>query len=258
MELTEKARKQGSLWGAEARDWLEIQERKSPALWRPVLDFARVGEGTRILDAGCGAGGASVMARERGAVVSGCDISESMLDLARERLPGADLRLAELEALPFDDGGFDAVVAINSLQFTPDPARGAQELLRVTAPGGRVAVVVWSIEHCEQKQIFDAMLSLFETPPKGRGVFALSSPGEVEALFAGTATEAHEIDCLFEYPDLDTALRGQMAAGPSQRVVEIFGRERVEAVVRGALAPFVTDSGAVRMQNRFRCVVAIR
>jgi predicted TPR repeat methyltransferase len=85
MELTEKARKQGSLWGAEARDWLEIQERKSPALWRPVLDLAQVGEGTRMLDAGCGAGGASVMARERGAIVSGCDISEAMLDIARER-----------------------------------------------------------------------------------------------------------------------------------------------------------------------------
>jgi SAM-dependent methyltransferase len=255
MQLTEKARKQGSLWGIEARDWREIQERKSPALWRPVLDLARVDAGTRMLDAGCGAGGASVMARERGAIVSGCDISESMLDIARERLPGADLRLAELENLPFEDAAFDSVIAINSLQFAPDPARGAQELLRVTSPGGRLAVVVWSMGHCEQKQIFDAMLSLFETPPKGRGVFALSAPGEIEALFPGA--EVHEIDCVFEYPDLETALRGQMAAGPSQRVVEIFGRDKVEAVVRGALARFV-DSGAVRMQNRFRCALPKR
>jgi SAM-dependent methyltransferase len=223
-----------------------------------VLDLARVGAGTRMLDAGCGAGGASVMARERGAMISGCDISEAMLAIARERLPGADLRLAELENLPFLDGIFDAVVAVNSLQFAADPARASGELLRVTAPGGRVAVVVWSIDHCEQKRIFDAMLSLFETPPKGRGVFALSSPGEVEALFAGSAVETREIDCVFEYTDLETALRGQMAAGPSQRVVEIFGREKVEAVVRTALRPFVKGTGEVRMQNRFRCVVANR
>jgi SAM-dependent methyltransferase len=255
IQLGEKVRKQGALWGIEARDWLEIQERKSPALWRPVLDLARVGAGTRMLDAGCGAGGASVMARERGAIVSGCDISEPMLAIARERLPGADLRLAELENLPFEDGLFDAAVAVNSLQFAPDPARAAGELLRVTAPGGRVAVVVWSIDHCEQKRIFDAMLSLFETPPKGRGVFALSSPGEVEALFEGSAVETPEIDCAFEYTDLETALRGQMAAGPSQRVVEIFGREKVEAVVRTALGPFVTGTGEVRMLNRFRCAV---
>src|SRR5580658_11271109 len=108
MQLTDKARKQGALWSVEARDWMEIQERKSPALWRPVLDLARVGKGTRMLDAGCGAGGASVMARERGAVVSGCDISEAMLAIARERLPRADLQLAELENLPFDNAAFDA------------------------------------------------------------------------------------------------------------------------------------------------------
>jgi SAM-dependent methyltransferase len=254
MQLTEKARKQGALWGTEARDWLEIQERKSPALWGPVLDLAGVREGTRMLDAGCGAGGASVMARARGAIVSVCDISESMLAMARERLPGADLRLAELEHLPFENAAFDAVVAVNSLQFAPDHAQAARELLRVS--GGRLAVVVWSIEHCEQKQIFDAMLSLFEKPPKGRGVFALSAPGELEELFP--SGEVHEIDCAFEYPDLEIALRGQMAAGPSQRVVELFGREKVESAVRVALARFVTESGVVRMQNRFRCAVVPR
>lgn len=254
MQLTEKARKQGALWGAEARDWREIQERKSPALWGAVLDRARVGAGTRLLDAGCGAGGASVMARERGAVVSGCDISDAMLGIARERLPGADLRLAELETLPFEGARFDAVIAVNSLQFSPEPARAASELVRVTAPGGRIVVVVWSIEHCEQKQVFDAILSLFETPPKGRGVFALSGAGEVGALFAGSRVTAEEIDCVFTYPDLETAVRGQMAAGPSQRVVEIFGKERVEATVRESLRKFVAAEGAVRMQNRFHCV----
>ena len=119
-----------------------------------------------------------------------------------------------------------------------------------------LGVVVWSMERCEQKQIFDSMLSLFEKPPKGRGVFALSAPGELEALFP--SGELHEIDCVFEYADLETALRGQMAAGPSQRVVEIFGREKVEEAVRGALARFATDSGMVRMQNQFRCAVVAR
>lgn len=255
MQLSEKARKQGQLWGAEARDWLEIQERKSPALWNPALDLARVAAGKRLLDAGCGAGGASLLAEARGVRVSGCDISDAMLSIARERLPAADLRLCELQNLAFDNAIFDAVIAINSLQFAPDPARAARELVRVAAPGGRIVVVVWSIDHCEQKQIFDAILSLFENPPKGRGVFALSREGDVESLFASERLETHIIDCPFEYPSFEIALRGQMAAGPSQRVVEIFGREKVENAVRDALQPFVTASGAVRMQNRFRCVV---
>jgi len=255
-QLSEKAHKQGLLWGIEAQDWLDIQERKSPALWIPVLDAAGVRPGLRVLDAGCGTGGAAILARERGAIVSGCDASEGMLNVAGTRLAGADLRLAELENLPFADASFDVTLAINSLQFAHDPARGAKELVRVTAPGGRIAVVVWSLDHCEQKAIFDAILALFEKPPKGRGVFALSAPGQVENLFPGLTIHATEIDCAFEYSNLELALRGQMAAGPSQRVVEIFGREKVETAVRAALQPFVKSSGEVRLQNRFRCVVA--
>lgn len=258
MSLSEAAQKQGRLWGLEAQDWLEIQERKSPALWNPVLDAAGVGAGTRVLDAGCGTGGASVLAHARGAIVSGCDAAEAMLVIARRRLPESNFRLAELESLPYPDAAFDVVLAINSLQFTHDAAAAARELARVTAPGGRVVVVVWALDHCEQKAIFDAILALFEKPPKGRGVFALSAPGDVEALFPGSEIEVREIDCAFEYPSLEIALRGQMAAGPSQRVIEIFGREKVETAVRNALQPFVTASGIVRMQNRFRCVLVGR
>jgi SAM-dependent methyltransferase len=258
MELSEKARIQGALWGAEARDWLEIQERTAPLLWRAVLDFAQVGPDVRVLDAGCGAGGASVMARARGAAVSGCDASEGLLAIARERVPDAVLKLGELEHLPFADASFDVTLAINSLQFTHDPARAAQELVRVTAAGGRIAVVVWSVEHSEQRFIFDAFLTLFDKPPKGRGAFNLSGPGEVEALFPGFAAETHDVDCAFVYPSPEIALRGQMSAGPSQRVVEIFGRLRVEAAVRQALRPFVTPSGEVKLHNRFRCVVMVR
>jgi len=258
MPLSEAAQKQGRLWGIEAQDWLDIQERKSPVLWNPVLDRAGVAEGTRVLDAGCGSGGASVLARQRGAIVTGCDASEAMLVLARRRLPESNFRLAELENLPFPDRSFDVVLAINSLQFTADPAAAAKELARVTKRGGRVAVVVWSLDHCEQKAIFDAILALFEKPPKGRGVFALSAPGDVERLFPGLQTNVSEIDCAFTYPDLEIALRGQMAAGPSQRVIEIFGRERVEAAVRSALQPFVKPSGEVIMENRFLCVMAVK
>jgi len=252
--LSEKAQQIGKLWGIEAQDWLDIQEKKSPALWNPVLDYAQVGKGTTVLDAGCGTGGAALLAQHRGATVSGCDASPEMLAIAKTRLPGADLRVAELESLPYGDRSFDVVLAINSLQFAPDPAKAAAELLRVAKD--RVAVVVWAISHCEQKAIFDAILALFEKPPKGRGVFALSEPGQLEALFPRTT--AHEIDCAFEYPSLAIALRGQMAAGPSQRVVEIFGKEKVEAAVLESLKQFVQPDGTVKMQNRFRCVIATR
>src|SRR6266478_1667618 len=147
MQLSDSARKQGALWGAAARDWVDIQEPTAVALWTAVLYAAGAGRGTRLLDVGCGAGGASVMALGRGALVSGCDASEGLLAIVRKRLPGADLKLGELENLPFPDASFDVVLAVNSLQFTSNPARAAQEMVRVAAPGGRIAVVVWSVEH---------------------------------------------------------------------------------------------------------------
>lgn len=257
MELSENAKKQGALWGREARDWAEITERTGPVVWRAALDAASVGPGTRLLDAGCGAGGASAMASKRGAIVSGCDASEGLLAIARERLTGADLKLGELENLPFEDASFDAVLAINCLQFTHDPARAARELTRVAAPGGRIAVVVWSAEESEQRHIFDAFRNLFDMPPKSRGAFELSGPGEVEALFPGLPASARDIDCPFVYPSLDIALRGQMSAGPSQRAIEIFGREKTEATMRAALQPFITGSGEIKIRNRFHCVAVM-
>lgn len=254
--LSEGAAKQGALWAIRAEDWVKIQEPIERELWEAALGLAGAGPGVRLLDAGCGAGGTCVLARQRGASVSGVDVTEELLGVARLRLPGADLRHGELENIPFADGSFDTVLALNTLQFTRNPKRAGEELARVTAPGGRIVAASWSIDHCEQRRIFDAILALFDTPPKGRGVFALAAPGELEALFDGLPLGIHEIEGTSVYPDMDTALRGQMASGPSQRCVQIFGNDRMEAAVRGALEAFVTPEGIVRLRNRFRVVVA--
>jgi hypothetical protein len=63
----------GQLWGKAAHDWAELQEPTSAPLWEAMLDAAAVGPGTRVLDAGCGAGGASILAASRGARVNGLD-----------------------------------------------------------------------------------------------------------------------------------------------------------------------------------------
>ena len=63
----------GSLWGARARDWAEVQEGQFAAGYDDVLARAGVGPGTRLLDAGCGAGMAAMRAAALGAKVSGID-----------------------------------------------------------------------------------------------------------------------------------------------------------------------------------------
>jgi ubiquinone/menaquinone biosynthesis C-methylase UbiE len=67
-----------------------------------------VTSGTRLLDAGCGAGLLALLASFRGAEVSALDASPGLLAIARQRLPHADVREGDLEALPFADGSFSA------------------------------------------------------------------------------------------------------------------------------------------------------
>lgn len=111
-----------------------------------ILDLAGDVTGRRILDAGCGSGPLSAALRERGAVVSGVDLSAGMLDLARQRLgPDADLHLADLDGqLPFPDGDFDDVVASLVLHYLEDWGPALAELRRVLKPGGRL---IASVDH---------------------------------------------------------------------------------------------------------------
>ena len=82
-------------WGAKARDWAELFEPMGTPLWEAMLDSTAVGRGTRLLDLGCGGGGASVLAAERGAQVAGLDAAQALIDIARKRVPKGDFRVGD-------------------------------------------------------------------------------------------------------------------------------------------------------------------
>ena len=93
---------QGEFWGARAGDWADINE---PAWWQvfeTAMKKAGAGPGKRVLDVGCGAGGALVIAREMGADVTGVEASVNLAGIAVERLPGARIDVCDMEALPLD------------------------------------------------------------------------------------------------------------------------------------------------------------
>src|SRR4051794_14181881 len=96
----------------------------------PLLDAAEVDRGARVLDVASGPGYVAAAAAERGAFVIGVDIAEGMLSLARRRHPQLDFRFGDAEALPFDDGSLDAVVAnsrccTSGAQSEPPPSSRA-------------------------------------------------------------------------------------------------------------------------------------
>src|SRR6476659_3724140 len=107
---------QGEWWGRSAGDWSCVQEPTAVPLYEAALSRLRIGPGTRVLDAGCGAGLFAGMAAGRGAAAVGIDVSEALILAARERFPEARFETAELETLPFEECTFDAVTGFNVFQ----------------------------------------------------------------------------------------------------------------------------------------------
>ena len=125
-----------------------------------------------------------MLAAERGAIVTGLDASAGLLDVARERLPEADLREGELEALPYADDSFEPSrrsIPSSTRATRPRPcARSGASRGRVS----RVAVTTWGrTEQCEMRAVLGAIGALLPPPPPGAaGPFALAAPGALEAL----------------------------------------------------------------------------
>src|SRR6185503_5553451 len=114
---------QGPLWGGAAQDWFSYQEAAFLPLWKDALRVIQAQEGMKILDAGCGAGGACVEADKIGCKITGIDASAALLEIARKRLPNAIFQEGDIESLPFGDSEFDAVMAVNSVLYTTDIAQ---------------------------------------------------------------------------------------------------------------------------------------
>jgi len=94
----------------------------------------------RILDVGCGTGANLLMLSQYGDA-EGVDVSEDALAFCRER--GLDkVRLGAAEELPYEDGTFDLVTALDVVEHLDDDLAGLREMRRVLRPGGRVLLFV--------------------------------------------------------------------------------------------------------------------
>ncbi len=252
---------QGRLWGAAAADWSQLTEPAMTPVYEAVFDAVGVGPGTRLLDTGCGSGLALQLAHKRGATVSGLDASAALLAVAHDRVPEADLREGDLEALPFQDGSFHAVTAFNAVQYAADPVAALRELRRVASPGAPVAVVTWAeAERRETRVVLAAIGRLLPPPQPGAGgPFALSAPGRLEELLAAAGLRpqrAGEAPAPFIHPDLDSAVRAHLAAGPARRAIEHAGEQGTADAIREALADSRQPDGSYRQDNAFRYAIA--
>jgi len=107
--------------------------------WRRLAAEAVVRPGDEVLDACCGTGDLALAAERAGGRVTGVDFSERMLERARAKSQTVEWVLADVTALSFSDGSFDAVTVGFGIRNVPDLEAGLGELARVLRPGGRIA-----------------------------------------------------------------------------------------------------------------------
>jgi len=131
------------------RVFFDHLERERDRLEPFIHRFARFGEhrGACVLEVGVGAATDFIRFARAGARLTGVDLTERSVELARQRLAleglQGELRQADAEALPFPDASFDFVYSWGVIHHTPAPERALEEILRVLRPGGQLCVMVY-------------------------------------------------------------------------------------------------------------------
>jgi SAM-dependent methyltransferase len=249
-------------WGGKAADWVEQELQRGP-LYRAVLTAVQARRGQRILDAGCGTGGASAEGVRAGADMVGIDLSEEMLALARTRVPRAHFEQGDLESLPFEDSCFDATIAINSIYYTLDMHHAALELARVTRPGGVVCVSSWGQpEQTDFGPVFERALDFISAKGDARGPFRVSAHGALSALLeaahlrAPHAGHVGQTACDFVYPNFTTFWRIHQSVSTIAGACRAAGDDPVRQAIQETVEPFRTSTGAIVLRATFQWAIA--
>lgn len=128
-----------------ARDYDRMNHLMTAGLDRCWRKRAVQGLHGKVLDVACGTGDMVVeLLRTRHAAslqVTGVDLSEEMLAIAKRKAPQAEYRLADAEHLPFGDASFDAVTCAFGVRNFVHLEQGLGEMVRVLKPGGRMAIL---------------------------------------------------------------------------------------------------------------------
>jgi ubiquinone/menaquinone biosynthesis C-methylase UbiE len=155
-----------------------------------VVRTARIRAGEKVLDVACGTGNTAIMARARGAAVTGLDLTPELLAVAKKRAAdeGYDditWKEGDAENLPFPDGSFDVVVSSCGLMFAPDQQKVADEVARVTKRGGRIAIQAWQRESGLGRR-FKITAGYVPPPPGVPSPFEWGDMEKVQALFGSS------------------------------------------------------------------------
>lgn len=205
-------------------DYARVAEQIDVALPHAALAGLSL-DGADVLDVAAGTGNTALLAAERGARVTGLDLVDDLLDVARQRAAQLGLTVrwdeGDVEALPYADDSFDVVTSTVGVQFAPRADVVASELRRVLRPGGRIVLVNWTREGMVG-QLFSVMSRFMPAPPAW--VTAPPAWGDesvLRELFAGDEISFERGVNPFRFPSLQQYMTFfEENYGPTKRAKE--------------------------------------
>jgi len=250
----------GPLWGARPADWAISEDQQTPT-YEAALARVPLRASQRVLDIGCGVGSFLRVAGDSGAALSGLDASEALVDFARARLPHADLRVGDMEHLPWENGSFDLVTGFNSFFFANDMAAAIREAGRVAKPDGHVIAQVWGAHaNCDLEAMKAIVRPFLPARPSGAPPDPdLSVPGALAEIVgrAGLRVEDELVTTwTTRYADDAELARASVAVAGLVLLAGVEREAELKAAVVEGLKQFRAADGSYRFVNEYRIVIA--
>jgi SAM-dependent methyltransferase len=202
-----------------------------------VVEAAGVDAGHEVLDVATGSGNVAIRCAQRGAKVTALDITPELIDAGRRRAAKARVECewveGDAEELPYGPDSFDRVLSTFGAMFAPRHERAASELVRVTRPGGTIAVAAWTPEG-GNGQMFKTVSSHLPPPSELRPPVMWGDEDYVRDLFA-----PHDVELELE------------------RANVVFEAESPEAWLEyneRVLGPMVMARGALEPQGKWEAL----
>jgi ubiquinone/menaquinone biosynthesis C-methylase UbiE len=265
-DFTELKQKHRATWAAG--DYNQIAQ-GIQAVADHVVRSGGIRAGERVLDVACGTGNTALMARARGAAVTGLDLTPELLAVAQKRAAEegyGDItwKVGDAEDLPFPDGTFDVIVSSCGLMFAPDQQKVADEVARVTKRGGRIAIQAWTREGGVGRMF--AVTAAYVPPPADvPSPFEWDDEAKVRGLFGSSFRDYRfeRYDCP-EYADTPEQLADLFIDryGPTHGAYRSLPPEKAAAfrndlidLYRGYVTP---ADGKVRWAREYLITLATR
>ena len=230
---------------------------------REFLAWLSVSEGKTWADVGCGTGALvqNILAEYAPSKVIGIDRSQGFLAEARRKITDPRVRFEFGDAidLPLETGSCDVTISGLLLNFVPDHKSMAREMIRVTNPGGKVAVYVWDYAGSMEmlRYFWDAVIAVSPHDAQldeGKR-FPVCQPEPLSALFQDlglTAVSVRPIDILTifqDFADYWAPFLGKQGPAPTYLAsIDEKTRERIRQVLQARLAP--QEDGALALTAR--------